>query len=447
MIQCLDKESALYGLRVLRSLVKADVSELADTDRILFGNKGAEIRRVRNALQSQPTYAERLSAAQIQGPVQNASFCTLRDTTSTLRETPPASAHNERATITHSRTVRKVYLLHENYRVGWLLDRCASKCFACKSAFSLTSRRHHCRACGNIFCSKCSDHRIKVQGVGVRACILCHTRFKSRPVWALKDFLDAANAFEQSDNCTPLVAGVPSKLEGVQEVDEAGVAAEDSGVLGMVVSECFILTAESSEREQRSNGASEEYRRSDNYDATMVTVSMQDSLQSADADPEGGATPREHVSGSPPLVASGSGRPTMSHIDVGVGSSPEEVPGVSEIDSEEEDMPQRRGDVAEDEQVSIARIDLLTCMGNPFVLQQEIDLPLSPSPVYVDPTTRHRASIGYRENAAQGRRLSWIGVFGLAESGGAEGTRDEDTKARARRDTWAGQVSRKPQGV
>ena len=38
----------------------------------------------------------------------------------------------------------------------WVPDWYVEACSGCKAAFTLVRRRHHCRQCGNIFCSKCS---------------------------------------------------------------------------------------------------------------------------------------------------------------------------------------------------------------------------------------------------------------------------------------------------
>lgn len=40
----------------------------------------------------------------------------------------------------------------------WVPDEEATRCGKCAEEFSLITRRHHCRKCGNIFCAKCSDH-------------------------------------------------------------------------------------------------------------------------------------------------------------------------------------------------------------------------------------------------------------------------------------------------
>jgi FYVE/RhoGEF/PH domain-containing protein 5/6 len=41
----------------------------------------------------------------------------------------------------------------------WIPDERASMCKECHEDFTVTHRRHHCRACGGIVCSKCSDQK------------------------------------------------------------------------------------------------------------------------------------------------------------------------------------------------------------------------------------------------------------------------------------------------
>ena len=47
----------------------------------------------------------------------------------------------------------------------------------CYEQFTFVKRRHHCRACGKVFCSKCSDHFMALPQFGldqlVRVCNHC----------------------------------------------------------------------------------------------------------------------------------------------------------------------------------------------------------------------------------------------------------------------------------
>ncbi|EGZ78337.1 hypothetical protein NEUTE2DRAFT_102190 [Neurospora tetrasperma FGSC 2509] len=58
----------------------------------------------------------------------------------------------------------------------WMKDETTKECFACGSPFTAFRRKHHCRTCGCIFCSKCtstiSGQKFGVQGT-LRVCKNC----------------------------------------------------------------------------------------------------------------------------------------------------------------------------------------------------------------------------------------------------------------------------------
>jgi len=65
-----------------------------------------------------------------------------------------------------------------SYRPPWQRDEEAKFCNKCSKEFSLFKRKHHCRACGKIFCSDCSTHNTKIMNLGyveepVRVCDVC----------------------------------------------------------------------------------------------------------------------------------------------------------------------------------------------------------------------------------------------------------------------------------
>ncbi|KHN75482.1 Lateral signaling target protein 2 -like protein [Toxocara canis] len=61
--------------------------------------------------------------------------------------------------------------------VRWVPDSDCEQCTACATAFTLVRRRHHCRNCGRIFCSRCSANSLPLPELGydrkVRVCNLC----------------------------------------------------------------------------------------------------------------------------------------------------------------------------------------------------------------------------------------------------------------------------------
>lgn len=53
----------------------------------------------------------------------------------------------------------------ESYEVMWVKDEEVDNCMICQYPFGFWNRRHHCRACGNVVCSTCSNARREVFGL------------------------------------------------------------------------------------------------------------------------------------------------------------------------------------------------------------------------------------------------------------------------------------------
>ncbi|XP_015183485.1 PREDICTED: zinc finger FYVE domain-containing protein 9 isoform X2 [Polistes dominula] len=59
----------------------------------------------------------------------------------------------------------------------WIPDSDASSCMLCDIKFTVLKRRHHCRACGKVLCSKCCNmkYRLEYQGnIHSRVCVACY---------------------------------------------------------------------------------------------------------------------------------------------------------------------------------------------------------------------------------------------------------------------------------
>lgn len=59
----------------------------------------------------------------------------------------------------------------------WVPDGDAPDCGSCGQNFNLFNRRHHCRACGDVFCNRCSNVTWDYGGEQVRVCEECHSFF------------------------------------------------------------------------------------------------------------------------------------------------------------------------------------------------------------------------------------------------------------------------------
>merc|ERR1712224_558571 len=69
----------------------------------------------------------------------------------------------------------------------WVADRHATTCMRCGSDFKMTRRRHHCRRCGRVVCSKCSPGTLAIMHYNApqRACDHCvrfHTPCKGKQI-------------------------------------------------------------------------------------------------------------------------------------------------------------------------------------------------------------------------------------------------------------------------
>lgn len=58
--------------------------------------------------------------------------------------------------------------IHPAVRQPWDPDSAADRCTWCRASFSMLTRRHHCRACGHIFCDDCTSQTEMVASPSTR---------------------------------------------------------------------------------------------------------------------------------------------------------------------------------------------------------------------------------------------------------------------------------------
>ncbi|KAG7499372.1 zinc finger FYVE domain-containing protein 16-like isoform X1 [Solea senegalensis] len=62
-----------------------------------------------------------------------------------------------------------------NRQPAWVPDSEAPNCMNCYQRFTFTKRRHHCRACGKVYCAMCCNKKCKLKYLEkeARVCVLC----------------------------------------------------------------------------------------------------------------------------------------------------------------------------------------------------------------------------------------------------------------------------------
>jgi len=70
-----------------------------------------------------------------------------------------------------------LFALQSKFNLTWVPDDFVNECLICNTPFTLLSRRHHCRLCGRIFCSKCTSKKAAIPSKDykdeVRVCDKC----------------------------------------------------------------------------------------------------------------------------------------------------------------------------------------------------------------------------------------------------------------------------------
>ncbi|KRZ29631.1 Hepatocyte growth factor-regulated tyrosine kinase substrate [Trichinella pseudospiralis] len=128
----------------------------------------------------------------------------------------------------------------------------ADHCFRCKVQFSLITRKHHCRNCGQIFCDKCSNKNIPLPHLGierdVRVCEGCFDRIRN----PIGDLIKKLGEFTPS-----CVESSKAALEKEKEKKEAELREEEELQLALAISQ-----SEKEEKERLKNRSSYQWKTS-----------------------------------------------------------------------------------------------------------------------------------------------------------------------------------------
>ncbi|XP_063879868.1 1-phosphatidylinositol 3-phosphate 5-kinase-like isoform X3 [Scylla paramamosain] len=117
----------------------------------------------------------------------------MRDASASSQESSLGSKSGAAASSHHDRTLPNVLTRIRNildnrgstpqqykdsdFKQYWLPDSVSRECYECEEKFTTFRRRHHCRVCGQIFCSRCCNSMIPGKIIGytgeLRVCTYC----------------------------------------------------------------------------------------------------------------------------------------------------------------------------------------------------------------------------------------------------------------------------------
>lgn len=101
------------------------------------------------------------------------------------------------------RVVNYVFMFQDSdLKQYWMPDSQCKECYDCNEKFTTFRRRHHCRLCGQIFCSRCCNQEIpgKFMGYTGECCwgVCCGEQGSRSDHW----FVDVASFKEAFDKKT-----------------------------------------------------------------------------------------------------------------------------------------------------------------------------------------------------------------------------------------------------
>uniref|UniRef100_A0A8C9ZSR6 1-phosphatidylinositol 3-phosphate 5-kinase n=1 Tax=Sander lucioperca TaxID=283035 RepID=A0A8C9ZSR6_SANLU len=149
-----------------------------------FNNKGQGRTPTKRSWSSSPThslYGSRPHRKQHPDPLRRTS--TASGKTQTRKSDTPLSNHDPRTAVQLRTALKRLKEIMEgksqdsDLKQYWMPDSQCKECYDCNEKFTTFRRRHHCRLCGQIFCSRCCNQEIPGKFMGytgdLRACTYC----------------------------------------------------------------------------------------------------------------------------------------------------------------------------------------------------------------------------------------------------------------------------------
>ncbi|XP_040264853.1 FYVE, RhoGEF and PH domain-containing protein 6 [Bufo bufo] len=119
----------------------------------------------------------------------------------------------------------------------WIPDGRATMCMICTSEFTLTWRRHHCRACGKIVCQACSTNKYSLEYLKnhlARVCDHCFQELQKKDSQCMAKTGSPANHKSPSSALSSVLHSIPSgrKHKKIPAALKVSASTEDSTMSG-----------------------------------------------------------------------------------------------------------------------------------------------------------------------------------------------------------------------
>lgn len=125
-------------------------------------------------------------------------------------------------------------LLDKNFVLGtkaplWVPDSRVTMCTLCLVEFTLTWRRHHCRSCGRIICSQCSDNRAPLRYLQNKPARVCDQCFDTLQQELKKELEETArkpstSSSQTSDDPTSPKSSIQELTDGISGDDGSSIS-------------------------------------------------------------------------------------------------------------------------------------------------------------------------------------------------------------------------------
>ncbi|XP_051848686.1 zinc finger FYVE domain-containing protein 16 isoform X1 [Antechinus flavipes] len=132
--------------------------------------------KVQNVAEMEPSVANSVSSKACSVDIASELNISYNvDTENSLEAGDTCTITNKDPVSLAEKTCREGVVLGQK-QPSWVPDSEAPNCMNCQVKFTFTKRRHHCRACGKVFCGVCCSRKCKLQYLEkeARVCIVCY---------------------------------------------------------------------------------------------------------------------------------------------------------------------------------------------------------------------------------------------------------------------------------